>query len=86
MPNVENEVVYGGYTRKQLINAFEKVQNKKNWKKPINTHIKNEDRDITEKAIVFFTGSIPEFKAITEKDLYVKAGGYFSSINNKQGI
>jgi hypothetical protein len=45
------------YTRDQLKEAFEKVQNKEHWKNPIDAVIPKQAMDITSDAIQFFTGT-----------------------------
>ena len=45
------------YTREQLKEAFDKVQNKDHWKNPIDAVIPKQAMDITADAIQFFTGT-----------------------------
>lgn len=81
-------------SRGELDEAFKKVQPKDNWKNPINAEVVVEgDEEIAmiREAVIFFTGSVPSFKAlrpvrpIRGKDggamLYkVVAAGYYVAI------
>ena len=86
---MDNQVAYEGYTTKQLKQAFEKVQNKTNWKLPVYGIVLGTDIAITKAAIIFYTGSIPKFtpKGIkfksdgVEKEWnVVEADGYYEAI------
>src|SRR5262245_2846710 len=53
-------------TRGELSTAFDRVAAKGNWKNPINTvvEIANDfDMAVIKEAVIFFTGSVPEFHA-----------------------
>lgn len=69
--------------RDELLPFFQMVENKKNWKNPINRLVSaSADRDKISKAVIFFTGSVPIFTALRdEKGVIVKyrvqAAGYY---------
>lgn len=70
-----------GLSRNQLKAYFEKVENKDNWKYPIDMIIEAEDKENVKKAIVFFTGSEPTFSATKDDTLlHVEAEGYYNAI------
>ena len=75
-----NQKVDGEYTQADLKFAFTKVQNKEHWKNPIDAIIKMEEQDITERAIIFYTGSIPSFAPKAGGMLRVIADGYYVAI------
>lgn len=75
-----NQKVDGEYTQADLKFAFTKVQNKDHWKKPIDAIIKMEEQDITERAIIFYTSSIPSFTPKAGGMLRVIADGYYLTI------
>jgi hypothetical protein len=79
LKQLDDEIIYEGYSRNQLKVAFEKVQNKDNWKNPINSNINKNKKDVIEKAIIFFTGSVPKFES-NLNGLSVKADGYYIAI------
>lgn len=70
------------YTRDQLDDAFKKVANKEHWKYPVNAEISEEDRDITERAIIYFTGSVPHFTKKKNGRLRVRAVGYYVAVGS----
>jgi hypothetical protein len=72
------------YSRQQLLDAFNVVANKANWKYPIyGEMIPEKDRDITKEAIIFFTGSAPSFRQVSNHFapgyLIVTADGYYKT-------
>lgn len=81
-------------SRGQLSDAFEKVRPAGNWKDPIRAEVMiegDEELAMIREAVVFFTGSIPAFKAIRPVRpikgdyggamLYsVRAAGYYLTI------
>lgn len=74
------------YSRAQLIEAFQAVQNKSNWKHPIDATIAPPlsftiDLDKLRDAVIFFTGSVPTFKK-SDGWLRVKAAGYYATIGS----
>jgi hypothetical protein len=70
------------YTRDQLDKAFKEVANKENWKYPVDAEISEQDRDITERAIIYFTGSVPLFTKKKNGRLRVRAVGYYVAIGS----
>lgn len=71
------------YSREELLDAFNMVCNKANWKMPIHGEmIDKRDIDITREAIIFFTGSVPTFTQPFnngfESQVIVKAAGYYA--------
>jgi hypothetical protein len=70
------------YSRAELTAAFNRVANLRNWKMPIDTIIPGDDADVVEQAIIFFTGSVPQFRPHPDNSLYliVKADGYYAVI------
>lgn len=70
----------GGYTQDQLKNAFTMVENRDNWKHPIDAEIPEIDRHIVATAIEFFAGGKAKFTAAGEGRLRVKAPGYYALI------
>lgn len=68
-------------TRGQLKEAFEKVQNKENWKLPIDSLCVPQDVQNIKNAIIFFTGSVPTFKKSEKGYTYrVQAAGYYAAV------
>ncbi len=68
------------YTQQELIDAFETVQNKKNWKYSIDARISVDQMDIVGEAIAHFTGSIPHFDDGHDGTIRVEAEGYYIAI------
>jgi len=76
-------------THGELNAAFSAVANKENWKMPINAvvSLNSETMAVMREAVIFFTGSVPKFKAIgatTNKNgagnYKVTAKGYYLTI------
>lgn len=67
-----------GYPMERLAKAFDKVRNPRDWKAPIHAIIPVEERPVVEKAVIWFTGTVPEFVVAPEATdrLVVKAQGY----------
>lgn len=67
-----------GYRLDQLAAAFDRVRNARDWKAPIQAVIKADERPIVEKAVLWFTDTVPVFvQASGEADrLLVRAEGY----------
>lgn len=78
--NWETTVKDGDYFISELREAFEQVEDMKNWKNPIDAVIHWSDRKIVEAAIIHFTGSVPTFTKTSAGHLWVKAAGYYSAI------
>ena len=45
------------FTHEEMARAFENVQDKENWKNPINSCVRAEDVEVTKEAIVYFTAT-----------------------------
>jgi hypothetical protein len=67
-----------GYRMEQLAAAFDRVRNPRDWKAPIRAVIPVTQRPVVEKAVLWFTDTVPEFVAAPgETDrLVVSAPGY----------
>jgi hypothetical protein len=67
-----------GYRLDQLASAFDRVMNPRDWKAPIRSVILTAERELVEKAVLWFTSSVPAFEpAPGETDrLVVTAPGY----------
>jgi len=67
-----------GYRMEQLAAAFDRVRNPRDWKAPIRAVIPAAERPVVEKAVVWFTDTVPEFVADPEatERLVVSAPGY----------
>ena len=72
---------YDKFTREQLLEAFELVENKTNWKLPIDKTIDSKDVEVVGKAIPYFTGSIAHFTPIMgTNQVRVQASGYYEAV------
>lgn len=67
-----------GYRREQLAAAFERVRNPRDWKAPIRAVIPAAQRPVVEKAVLWFTATVPVFMAASGATgrLVVRAPGY----------
>jgi len=67
-----------GYRLEQLAAAFDRVRNPRDWKAPIRAVIPAAERPVVEKAVHWFTDTVPVFEAAPgETDrLLVRAPGY----------
>ena len=67
-----------GYRLEQLATAFDRVRNPRDWKAPIRAVIPVAERPVVEKAVLWFTDTVPVFAAASgETDrLVVMAPGY----------
>jgi hypothetical protein len=74
------------YSRAELHEAFEAVQDETNWKMPINAAIPEYMRDVVEQAVIFYAGCRPTFTPINPRArkaarrLNVKAVGYYAAV------
>lgn len=68
------------YTREQLHEAFTKVENKSNWKLPIDAVIQEDEIDITTEAIIYFAGCKPTFELINGGRFRCQAVGYYEAV------
>jgi len=67
-----------GYQLDQLAGAFDRVRNPRDWKAPIDAVIAATDRTLVEKAVLWFTDTVPKFSVIAGSPdrLAVRALGY----------
>jgi hypothetical protein len=67
-----------GYRLDQLASAFDRVRDPRDWKAPIQSVIPAAERHVVEKAVLWFTDTVPAFEpAPGEADrLVVMAQGY----------
>jgi hypothetical protein len=67
-----------GFTHTQLTEAFERVRNPNDWKAPIFAEIPSTERRVVQKAIYWFTATVPVFAAVPRdaQRLMVTATGY----------
>ena len=61
-----------------LKNAFDKVKNNSDWKKPIRATIKIGDREIVAEAIYYYTSTNATFSSVPKNSKFIKvrAPGY----------
>ena len=52
-----------GFRLEQLASAFDRVRHPRDWKAPIRAVIPVADRPVVEKAVLWFTNTIPMFEA-----------------------
>jgi hypothetical protein len=72
-----NDVVYDGWTRRELKNAFDKVCDPGDWKAPIHARVMRKDIDVTLAAIAFFTGTSGGVTDVAGRpDVYIESDGY----------
>ncbi len=73
----EKLVFNGGYTRKELEKAFDKVADPKDWKGPIYKRVMRKDLHITVAAIQFFTATDVDVTDIPGRpDVTIESIGY----------
>jgi hypothetical protein len=72
------------YTQQELSAAFQRVQNRKNWKNRVNAVItieNDEEMRLITQAVIHFTGSVPSFVEVDGKQRHrVTADGYYEAI------
>ena len=81
---------FGGYTHKELEEAFRLVANKSNWKDPTCTKISKKNLDkygqVIREAVCYFTGSSAEFTydidSIGRKTYWCEFDGYYMCIGS----
>lgn len=70
-----------GLTQAQLEAAFNKIKNPSHWKDRIDAVIEADDWDHVEKAVIYFTGSVPQVvEKQTDGKLRIKADGYWMAV------
>jgi hypothetical protein len=67
-----------GFQLEQLAGAFDRVRDPRDWKAPIEAVIAAAERPLVEKAVLWFTDTVPFFSAIAGAPdrLAVRAMGY----------
>lgn len=67
-----------GYQLEQLAGAFDRVRDPRDWKAPIEAVISAAERPMVEKAVLWFTDTVPVFSALAGAPdrLVVRAKGY----------
>jgi hypothetical protein len=70
------------YSRAELKAAFELVENKENWKLPIDAVVPYESKlDQIREAVIFFAGCTPRFTLSPSKGFVrVRAAGYYMAV------
>jgi hypothetical protein len=76
-----------GYRLEQLAAAFDRVRDPRDWKAPIRSVIPTGERQIVEKAVLWFTDTVPAFEpAPGQADLLVvMAPGYREGAAGERG-
>lgn len=62
------EKVFGGYTKNELEEAFNKVRDPKDWKNPIFKRVWLPKLSVTLAAIIFFTGTVAKVQRFSGRD------------------
>lgn len=67
-----------GYRLEQLAKAFDRVMNPRDWKAPIRSVIAEEEREVVDQAVRWFTNTDPVFEPVPGRPdcLMVVALGY----------
>jgi hypothetical protein len=68
------------YTHDELKAAFEKVENKENWKLPIRGIIEESEFQLVYEAAIYFAGSPLESRKLADGRLEVSGAGYYNCI------
>ena len=84
---LRDEIVYDGFTQRELHEAFSKVQNKENWKMPVDARIPCSGDDIADveelrkikAATVYFTASVARIYR-EGKEWHIIADGYYNAV------
>jgi hypothetical protein len=75
-----DEQIHDGYKIGDLRLAFHNVKDAANWKDPISAGCRTHEKDVTAKAITFFTGSVARFTRLRGDIWLVEADGYYRAI------
>ena len=71
----------GGFTLEELHAAFDVVQNRENWKRPIRATIPKDRVEITRAAVIHFTGSVPIVTPCPDGvHVEIEAAGYYIAV------
>jgi len=67
-----------GYRLDELAGAFDRVMNPRDWQAPIRSVIPSTERHVVEKAVLWFTDTVPAFEAAPggPEQLVITAPGY----------
>jgi hypothetical protein len=78
----QDEVVYAGYTRRELDTAFKAIQDPTNWKLELRGEILEDDYDRTNAAAIFYAGSPLRGVRVPDKPgmVSVYGSGYYVNI------
>lgn len=73
------------YSRQKLHDAFSLIQNKDNWKLPINSLLPQDaDAQMFREAVIFFAGCTPNFSTTFTKSgrkvVRIMAKGYYKAV------
>lgn len=80
MEGMEKNIVFQDYTRGELRETFELVQNKEHWKAHIDAMVPADTCTArVTAAVVFFAGCEPKFTYLPE-GIRVQAVGYFAAV------
>ena len=71
-----------GYTRMQLVDAFDSIADPSNWKLPITAIVKLDELDLYNEACVFFTGGCLTVEYIQGDRAAVSGAGYYEIIGS----
>lgn len=73
--------LFGGFTIDQLKPAFDTVKNKEHWKNPIELILPSDcDQHLISSAVIFYTGSVPDFTRQHDGRWHVYADGYYLTV------
>jgi hypothetical protein len=77
-----------GYRLEQLAAAFDRVRDPRDWKAPIRAVISPSERHVVEKAVLWFTDTVPAFEAIPGETprLVVTAPGYRHGVTEAAAV
>lgn len=71
------------YTQEQLSQAFALVKNQENWKYPVDATVPADaDTALIGDAVIYFTGSNPEFIKLPGGKMRVVAAGYYACVGS----
>ena len=80
LAEMDNMVVFEGYTRGELKSTFDLVCDKDNWKMPIDTIVQAANLGLVCIAIAFFVGDYPEIERDEGSYYRVRSDGYYNLI------
>jgi hypothetical protein len=77
MKEESEEKFFLGYSRRQLKEAFDKVCDVDNWKKPINKRVSVDDLSVVCTAVAFFVGDFPKVIYCGSGQYRIESPGYY---------